>query len=108
MQLYRQGDVLFKKIARLPKGERRKRADATVAYGEVTGHRHQLAVADRDHAEVLDIGDGLFVHVSDSGLRLGGADFVHEEHATVTLPVGDYEVIIQREYSPEAVRNVID
>lgn len=104
--LIRQGDVLFKSIPALPVGEQKKRANGTVAYGEVTGHSHRLAVL--ESAEVLEIGDGLYVRVSDEGVRLGGAAFQHEEHATVILPPGDYQVVIQREYSPEAVRNVID
>lgn len=106
---YRQGDVLFTRIARLPQGERHKRENATVAHGEVTGHSHALAVEDREAAEVLEIGKGLYVHVSGSGIRIeSGATFVHEEHAPVTLPRGTYRVTIQREYSPEAIRNVID
>ena len=109
MKLYRQGDVLFKRIAQLPTGDRKKRENATVAYGEVTGHSHALAEEDRDAAEVLEIGDGLYVHVSASGVRIeGGATFVHEEHGPITLPPGDYEVVIQREYSTESIRNVID
>lgn len=109
MKLYRQGDVLFTAIAQFPRGDRKKRENATVAYGEVTGHSHALAVEDRKAAEVLEIGDGVFVHVSESGLRIeGGATFVHEEHAPVTLPVGNYRVTIQREYSPEAIRSVQD
>ncbi len=100
MELYRQGDVLFKKIKALPEGTRIKRENATVAYGENTGHSHSLAVADHDIAEVLEIGDGLFVHVSSDGIRLEGARFVHEEHSTISLPNGAYEVVIQREYSP--------
>jgi hypothetical protein len=109
MKLYRQGDVLFRQIEKLPKGQRTKRANATVAYGEVTGHSHQLAVEDRQAAEVLEIGDGLFVHVSQAGLRIeGGATFVHEEHGPITLPPGNYEVVIQREYSPEGIRSVLD
>ena len=32
----------------------------------------------------------------------------HEEHATVPLPKGVYRVVQQREYSPEAIRNVAD
>lgn len=108
-QLYRQGDVLFRRINQLPAGKRNKRENATVAYGEVTGHSHALAVEDREAAEVLEIGDGLFVHVSASGIRIeGGVTFVHEEHLPVTLPPGNYEVTIQREYSPESIRNVVD
>jgi hypothetical protein len=108
-KLYRQGDVLFRQIERLPKGQQKKRENATVAYGEVTGHSHALAMEDREVAEVLEIGDGLFVHVSEDGIHIeGGATFVHEEHGPVTLPAGNYEVTIQREYSPKAIRNVID
>ena len=109
MNLYRQGDVLFRQIRKLPKGEQKKRENATVAYGEVTGHSHQLAIEDREVAEVLEIGEGLFVHVTAAGVRIeGGATFVHEEHGPITLPPGDYEITIQREYSPEIVRSVID
>ena len=32
----------------------------------------------------------------------------HEEHARVTLPIGTYRVARQREYTPEAIRNVAD
>ena len=106
--IYRQGDVLFTRIARLPKGERTIRKNATVAYGEVTGHSHALAIEDRTCAEVLEIGSGVFVHVGEAGLRIEGATFVHEEHGPVTLPKGDYRVTIQREYAPEAIRNVAD
>lgn len=109
MKLYRQGDVLFRQIAKLPAGEQKKRENATVAYGEVTGHSHALAAEDREVAEVLEIGEGIFVHVSAEGVRIeGGATFVHEEHGPITLPKGNYEVTIQREYSPEEIRNVID
>lgn len=108
-KLYRQGDVMFQSIASIPAGERVKRKNGTVAYGEVTGHSHRLAVL--ESAEVLEIGENLFVHVSESGLSIDGdpgATFVHEEHWPITLPPGSYKVTIQREYSPEEIRNVID
>jgi hypothetical protein len=102
----RQGDVLFTRISRLPKGKRTKRASGVVAYGEVTGHSHALAFEDRGEAEVLEISDGLFVRVSEHGVS--GVIFQHEEHGPVTLPPGNYRIVIQREYSPEAIRNVVD
>ncbi len=107
-QLFRQGDVMFRRIAQLPKGEQKKRKDATVAYGEVTGHSHRLAAEDLESAAVLEIGDGLYVHVSENGVRIEGATFVHEEHGPITLSPGDYRVTIQKEYSPEAIRDVLD
>ena len=100
--LYRQGDVLFRQIEKLPKGKR-KRLSTTV------GVSHGLAPGDHYVAEVLTIGGGRFVRVSESRVRLQqGATFVHKEHDPITLPPGYYEVTIQREYSPEGVRGVID
>ena len=37
-----------------------------------------------------------------------GAQVVHDEHATIALPPGKYRITRQREYSPEAIRNVAD
>jgi len=108
-KLYRQGDVMFELIAAIPSGESRKRKNGTVAYGEVTGHSHHLA--DLESAEVLEIEDGLYVRVSESGVSIdgdAGATFVHEEHGPISLPPGDYRVKIQREYSPEEIRSVVD
>lgn len=99
----RQGDVMIRRIKAIPAGERKIRADGALAYGEVTGHKH--AIADLAAAEVFDVpGHGCFISVSAEG----GISIVHEEHGTVTLPKGDYAVRIQREYSPEAIRNVAD
>lgn len=98
---YRQGDVLFVAIDQLPAGEQKSRASGHILEGEVTGHVHR--VAELDHAEVLEVGDGLFLRVSDAGVSI-----VHEEHKSLTLPAGNYEVRRQREYSPEEIRNVAD
>ena len=100
--LYRQGDVLFSLIKAVPEENRTTRANGVVAYGEVTGHKH--AVADLAAAEVLEISDSIFVRVSDQG----GVSIVHDEHAPILLPRGDYAVTIQREYTPDAIRNVLD
>jgi hypothetical protein len=105
----RQGDVLFLPIDSIPPGTRKPRADGAVAYGEVTGHSHRIA--DLATADVFEVGDGLYVHVSEDGISISGepgATVVHEEHGPVTLAPGDYQIRIQQEYSPEAIRNVID
>lgn len=98
----RQGDVMIRLVKTIPGGKRKKRADGALAYGEVTGHKH--AVADLRDAEVFEIEDGLFMQVTAEG----GVSIVHEEHGTVELPKGDYQITIQREYTPEAIRNVAD
>jgi hypothetical protein len=102
MKHYRQGDVLLKAIPALPAGERTKRENGVLAYGEVTGHSH--AVADHAAAEVYELDGGLFLSVTDEG----GVSIVHEEHEAITVPKGDYAVTIQREYSPLEIRNVAD
>lgn len=106
---FRQGDVMFVPCERIPAGESRKRENGTVAYGQVTGHSHHLA--DLATADVFEVGEGLYVHVSEEGISLSGepgCSFVHEEHCTINLPPGDFEVRIQREYSPEEIRSVVD
>lgn len=98
---YRQGDVLIRRIDSLPKQKAVKRTSGVLVEGESTGHAHR--VAELEKAEVLEIQNGLYLHVGEEGVRI-----VHEEHGDITLPPGDYEVIRQREYSPEAIRNVAD
>jgi hypothetical protein len=38
----------------------------------------------------------------------GAVALEHEEHDTIRLPPGNYQVIRQREYSPDEIRNVAD
>jgi hypothetical protein len=99
-QMYRQGDVLFKTVAIIPEGGK-KRVSGHILEGEVTGHIHR--VAELEAAEVLECGDGLFLNVTGDGVSI-----VHEDHKTLNLPAGNYEIVRQREYSPEEIRNVAD
>jgi len=99
--LYRQGDVLFRRIESILGEDAVKRENGVIAYGEATGHSH--AIADLEAAEVLDCGRDLYVHVSNNGVSIK-----HPEHATIVLPPGDYQVTIQREYSPKEIRRVVD
>jgi hypothetical protein len=36
------------------------------------------------------------------------ATIIHEEHQPITLPQGTYRVWMQREYTPQAIRQVVD
>lgn len=100
---YRQGDVLVKKIERLP--EEANKVDweerVILQLGEVTGHAHALSKLDA----TMYTAQGLrYLEINP-----GGADLVHEEHGTIHLPAGYYLVVQQREYVPEAPpRDVID
>ena len=37
-----------------------------------------------------------------------GVSIIHEEHSTIKLPPGNFEIVQQKEYSPEEIRNVAD
>jgi hypothetical protein len=104
MKCYRQGDVLIRKVKSLPTQKAQPRLTGILAYGEVTGHAHR--VEDLSRAEVLEVVEGgrrLFLRVAAEGVRV-----IHEEHAPVSLPEGNYEVEIQKEYTPAEIRNVAD
>ncbi|MGB5962472.1 MAG: hypothetical protein WBG73_17530 [Coleofasciculaceae cyanobacterium] len=98
--LYRQGDVLIKRVASLPHGAQ-KRVGATLAYGEVTGHSHRFRTADAVQLWVL--GSEMFLEVKEAI-----ASLIHEEHRTIELPQGFYRVWKQREYRPDAFVEVED
>jgi hypothetical protein len=104
--MFRQGDVLVIPVQSMPAGLEpvaREQGRAVLAHGEATGHAHAIkserAALFRDPKLMA-----VFMHVS------GGAPVAleHDEHDTIEVPPGDYQVIRQREYSPEAVRNVAD
>ena len=99
-QIWRQGDVFLITTADVPlTGRSQKRP--VLAEGEVTGHAHRLE--DPSSGQVFSIGTSLYLEVvADT------ATIVHEEHGPVTLPRGSYAVRIQREYSPEEIRRVVD
>lgn len=100
--MYRQGDVLIIPVRHIPKTgvEVTGKEPIILALGESTGHCHQI----KNRAAVDLIEDGMrrFLRVHETAL------LDHEEHATIPIPPGEYEVIIQQEYTPQGLRNVAD
>lgn len=99
---FRQGDVLIERVEKIPVGMQKQHAKGRIilAHGEATGHHHSLA---RDAADWWKgEGEEQFLELSRP------ASVTHQEHAAVELPAGRYRVTRQREYSPEAIRNVAD
>ena len=110
--LLRQGDVALSPTRKptatltpVPKDAGR----VILAYGEVTGHAHQVIAdtdtlpADAPPFALMEAPDGrrfLFVEQPCS--------LVHDEHGPILVTPGCWEVIRQREYSPEAIRTVAD
>lgn len=103
LKIYRQGDVLIEEVAKLPTGLTKQKPTtgrAILALGEATGHHHSV---DIDRADWWKDGAGeQFLSVTDE------AEVTHQEHETITLPPGNYRIRRQREYTPEAIRNVAD
>ncbi len=96
--IYRQGDVLFRLIDSLPDEPLAVRETSVIVEGEVTGHAHRLL-----EGRILETAqDELFLDI------LQATQVVHEEHHAIDLKPGCYQVFRQREYTPEAIRTVID
>lgn len=107
LPMYRQGDVGITQVAAIPPNAIavENTGRIVLAYGEVTGHAHAIAEPEArefTHAEAGGI-VRRFLQVFDRG-----ATVRHEEHAPIPLPPGFYEITQQREYTPEAIRNVAD
>lgn len=92
-KIYRQGDILFKKIDTLPKSITEK-LDNVVAEGEVTGHAHLL------------MNGALFEVINSEDLIIQAGEntkLIHNEHLPIKLEQGNYRVIRQREFLEEGI-----
>lgn len=98
--MYRQGDLIIKKIDILP-DNLKKASNNVLAYGEVTGHKHQLKskqvlVYEKDNAKYLKL--------------TKPTELIHEEHKSINLDVGNYVILHEREFDPikSELRQVLD
>jgi len=82
-----QGDVLIKRTNVL-KGK--KLNHLTLAKGESTGHHHTITEGD---AELYEHEGTLYLKVNSEEATL-----THQEHDTVVIPKGDYQIDVVREY----------
>jgi hypothetical protein len=63
-----------------------------LAEGEETGHRHQITSG---KAELVELYGMLFLKVFSPTVLL-----THEEHGAMEIPLGNWEIRLQREYVP--------
>jgi hypothetical protein len=107
MRMVRQGDVLLLEVLKLPEDCKEVKQDRRVilAYGEATGHTHELIGADSQW------GVNLPARLFEQSGNFNGRRFLfveraclltHQEHDNIPIGPGFYEVIQQREYSPES------
>jgi hypothetical protein len=110
-QQVRQGDVYLVPTTARPSAKAMRVTDhgrVILAYGEVTGHAHEVLPATENAdpvpaMELFEEPDGSRILVVKREALLQ-----HEEHGRIDLAPGGYQVIRQREYTPEATRNVAD
>jgi hypothetical protein len=90
IKLIQQGDVLCRKLAKMPKGKKEVIATnrLVVAHGE-SGHSH---VIEDDEAELIRIGERIILNLTKP------ATLKHEEHKAIHLNAGIWEVGRVREY----------
>jgi hypothetical protein len=113
-EVVQQGDVLFGRVSGVPEGVRRVKpvgGRVIFAEGEATGHHHSAAVLEKPEGELNlelfeDDNGNMFCRVFDAA----GVDVEHQEHKTVHLEPGTYQVRGVPEYDPmEAeIRRVTD
>lgn len=99
---FRQGDVLVEKTDSVPSDAvevPREDGKVVLAHGEATGHCHAIS---SPAARLLSVSSRRFLRVE------AEVDLEHQEHDTVKIPQGDYQVVRQREYVQQATRNVAD
>jgi len=99
---YRQGDILITAVDSIPDGAkllRRTKAGVVLAHGSATGHTHAIAA---QSAQLRELDGRRYLSVP------RGASLTHDEHDTIRLAPGLYEVTRQREWADEMVRGVED
>lgn len=107
MKIYRHGDLLIKEIKEIPDSVKQKK-DKIIAYGEITGHHHKLMPTKEEFA------DSLKVYLDELSQKVyfetKGADLGHQEHKTIEIEAGKYEVLVEREfdYFTRRISQVVD
>ena len=113
----RQGDVLIVRVHALPATITPRPTDAgrvVLAYGEVTGHLHQVVGKHVIHYDAPDAVTAAKLLLADAGLTVEVGDanapsfltveeetatVQHDEHAAIPLAPGRYIVLRQTEWS---------
>lgn len=104
---YRHGDVSLHGVTELPQNLKavEHNGEFPIAFGEVTGHRHIVKVADPKTLHIFQDEQGRYVlEVKDS------AEVSHEEHKTITIERGIYIQEAEQERDPfmDAITRVRD
>jgi hypothetical protein len=93
----RQGDIFFRVLDKIPTKGLKKKTDAILAYGELTGHSHKLTTPISDCESYVDEQGDIYIR-SANEIKVG-----HDEHNVITLPANQWICVSrQREFDPLA------
>ena len=99
--MYRHGDVIIVAVDSIPT-DAEPRPSAVLARGEATGHSHRIA--DPSGVSLFSAGGGVgYLNVESETATL-----IHDEHKPIRLPRGMYRFWLQREYTPQEIRRIVD
>jgi hypothetical protein len=105
MKKFRQGDVFIFQVEEGSQDTKKFNdvPNFILAEGEVTGHKHNLMPLEGGSVAVKKVNDmQIFVEIKGKGAKV-----VHDEHETITLEPGLYQVKIQQEYDPATYRRYV-
>ncbi len=101
---FRHGDLFLEEVQSIPQGAKIKKTKGVLLEGEVTGHAHRLIMKETTDFVTYEKNGTLFLQVITPTIPLE-----HEEHKTIEIPAGTYEITRQREFDPyEGIRDVQD
>ena len=100
VKMYRQGDILLREIEVIPEGVKPSNNDV-ILRGEATGHAHRIVNGTIFTLETFR-SEEMYIEAKPE------AALIHEEHNTIQVEAGFYEVIRQREYDPESQSRLVE
>lgn len=92
MKIYRQGDIKIKSIQQADISNLKRKDDLVLAEGEMTGHSHRITSGQVKLYWNQEVGGTMILDVIEP------AELYHEEHESIKLPPGKYEISKQVEW----------
>ena len=89
-KIYRHGDLLIRQVKKIP-GSATRLDTNIIAFGEKTGHNHKL----HGPCQVYETPDQQMYFKAKHEIFLK-----HQEHNTLKISKGLYEILHEREYNP--------
>lgn len=112
MKFISQGDINFQPYTKEVKGKKiDHNGTFAVAEGEVTGHKHEVCVKEREDMEIYQQEDGQYILVLHKDATLKHPDhYTPNKTRPQVLPAGTYRTDLEEEYDwfQQTNRKVID